>query len=399
METARRPRFASHERRLIPPPRASCARGACSRSHPGVDGRCGVVARRPYPGRRRCRRARSPGARGTPTYELPDALVTPGFVDGHTHFAMWALGRRRVQLAGVAHAGRGGASGGRRLAGAGMGPGAGLGRQWLGPRRRTARRSMRCSRAGLSRLARRARRLGQQRGPRGRRDRTGHAGSVRRAHRARRRRRADRPAARARGRADAPAPSRAAADACSTRRCARRRPRPTGWASPASTTSRAMRALAAFERLAASDALRLRVLFHPPVTSLRCAGAARDPERRRLRRGSGSAASSCSSTAASAAAPPGCSSRTRAAAIAACPSPSEDEAAARRCAPPRPRGSPSTVHAIGDAAVRRALDLMAPLPPRRRSRTGSSTSSASTRPTSTGPRPPGSWSRCSRRTC
>lgn len=36
-----------------------------------------------------------------PTYELPDALVTPGFVDGHTHFAMWALGRRRVQLAGA----------------------------------------------------------------------------------------------------------------------------------------------------------------------------------------------------------------------------------------------------------------------------------------------------------
>ena len=40
--------------------------------------------------------------RGTPSYELPDALVTPGFVDGHTHFALWALGRRRVQLAGCA---------------------------------------------------------------------------------------------------------------------------------------------------------------------------------------------------------------------------------------------------------------------------------------------------------
>jgi predicted amidohydrolase YtcJ len=33
-------------------------------------------------------------------YELPDAVVTPGFVDGHTHFALWALNRRRVQLAG-----------------------------------------------------------------------------------------------------------------------------------------------------------------------------------------------------------------------------------------------------------------------------------------------------------
>jgi predicted amidohydrolase YtcJ len=38
----------------------------------------------------------------TPVYELPQAIVTPGFVDAHTHFAMWALGRRRVQLAGAA---------------------------------------------------------------------------------------------------------------------------------------------------------------------------------------------------------------------------------------------------------------------------------------------------------
>jgi predicted amidohydrolase YtcJ len=35
----------------------------------------------------------------TPRFELPGALVTPGFVDGHTHFAMWALNRRRVELA------------------------------------------------------------------------------------------------------------------------------------------------------------------------------------------------------------------------------------------------------------------------------------------------------------
>ncbi len=38
----------------------------------------------------------------TPVFELPEALVTPGFVDGHSHFALWALGRRRVQLAGAA---------------------------------------------------------------------------------------------------------------------------------------------------------------------------------------------------------------------------------------------------------------------------------------------------------
>jgi len=36
-----------------------------------------------------------------PRYELPEALVTPGFVDGHTHFALWALNRTRVQLAGI----------------------------------------------------------------------------------------------------------------------------------------------------------------------------------------------------------------------------------------------------------------------------------------------------------
>ncbi|HUF35799.1 MAG TPA: amidohydrolase [Gemmatimonadales bacterium] len=40
--------------------------------------------------------------REVPRYDLPDALVTPGFVDGHTHFAMWALGRSRVQLVGAA---------------------------------------------------------------------------------------------------------------------------------------------------------------------------------------------------------------------------------------------------------------------------------------------------------
>ncbi len=38
---------------------------------------------------------------GTPGLDLPGALVTPGFVDAHTHFATWALGRRRVQLAGA----------------------------------------------------------------------------------------------------------------------------------------------------------------------------------------------------------------------------------------------------------------------------------------------------------
>ncbi len=39
--------------------------------------------------------------RGVPRFDLPGALVTPGFVDGHTHFAMWGLARERVHLAGV----------------------------------------------------------------------------------------------------------------------------------------------------------------------------------------------------------------------------------------------------------------------------------------------------------
>jgi predicted amidohydrolase YtcJ len=39
-------------------------------------------------------------SREIPRFEFPEALVTPGLVDGHTHFALWALSRRRVQLAG-----------------------------------------------------------------------------------------------------------------------------------------------------------------------------------------------------------------------------------------------------------------------------------------------------------
>jgi predicted amidohydrolase YtcJ len=38
---------------------------------------------------------------GTPEYHVPGGLVTAGFVDSHTHFAMWALGRSQVHLAGA----------------------------------------------------------------------------------------------------------------------------------------------------------------------------------------------------------------------------------------------------------------------------------------------------------
>jgi predicted amidohydrolase YtcJ len=61
-----------------------------------------------------------------PRYELPDALVTPGFVDGHTHFALWALNRSRVQLAGAAT--RGEAV--RRVAGAAPEQGWIVGQGW-----------------------------------------------------------------------------------------------------------------------------------------------------------------------------------------------------------------------------------------------------------------------------
>jgi predicted amidohydrolase YtcJ len=40
-------------------------------------------------------------ARAVPRYDLPDGLVTPGLVDGHTHLALWALNRRRVELSGL----------------------------------------------------------------------------------------------------------------------------------------------------------------------------------------------------------------------------------------------------------------------------------------------------------
>ena len=59
------------------------------------------MAESPDPRGRRRRGAGREVPPGTPTFELPGAIVTPGFVDAHTHFAMWALRRRRVQLAGA----------------------------------------------------------------------------------------------------------------------------------------------------------------------------------------------------------------------------------------------------------------------------------------------------------
>lgn len=74
---------------------------------PGVSGDTiwwedGVIRRvGPVAEVRRAARARTPRAE-LPFYDLPATLLTPGFVDGHTHFAMWALNRTRVDLAGAA---------------------------------------------------------------------------------------------------------------------------------------------------------------------------------------------------------------------------------------------------------------------------------------------------------
>jgi predicted amidohydrolase YtcJ len=40
-------------------------------------------------------------SRQIPRYHLPDTLVTPGITDGHTHLSLWALNRDRVQLTGL----------------------------------------------------------------------------------------------------------------------------------------------------------------------------------------------------------------------------------------------------------------------------------------------------------
>jgi predicted amidohydrolase YtcJ len=39
--------------------------------------------------------------RDIPRYDVADALVTPGLVDGHTHLGLWALNRGRIELMGL----------------------------------------------------------------------------------------------------------------------------------------------------------------------------------------------------------------------------------------------------------------------------------------------------------
>ena len=84
-----------------PPAAECCAAGGCSRWSR-------VPRAMPSGGRTDgSGRSETPAAvdrqapRHLPRFDYPDALITPGFVDGHTHFAMWALARRQVRLAGA----------------------------------------------------------------------------------------------------------------------------------------------------------------------------------------------------------------------------------------------------------------------------------------------------------
>ena len=296
---------------------------------------------------------------GTPVYELPDALVTPGFVDGHTHFAMWALSRRRVQLAGSPTR----EEALRRVAAVSPVQGWIVGQGW--------------DANGWDRAPDRAALDAVQRGPVYLDSLDVHAAWVNSAALA----------AAGIGR-ETPDPfgGRIVHDAAGE---------PTGVLleravelmtphlpePPPALLEAALReaqaeahrlgitgihdvegdgALAAFERLAASDALRLRVLFHPPVTSLDAL------VRRGIRSGAGSGwlriggvklfldGSLGSRTAWML--EPYEGSRDCGMPITS----GDDAARAMRAA--AAAGIASTVHAIGDAAVRRALDLMAPLP-------------------------------------
>ena len=296
---------------------------------------------------------------GTPLFELPDALVTPGLVDGHTHFALWALGRRRVQLVGSATR----EDAVRRVAAVRPVQGWVVGQGW--------------DANGWARAPDRAALDAVQRGPVYLDSLDVHAAWVNSA------------ALAAAGiTRDTPDPfgGRIARDASGE---------PTGLLleravelmvphlpePPAVLLDAALREaqaevhrlgitgihdvegeapLAAFERLEAARELRLRVLFHPPVTSLPAL------VRRGARSGTGSAwlrvggvklfldGSLGSRTAWML--EPYVGTRDRGLPITA-----EAEAAgAIRTA--AEGGIAVTVHAIGDAAVRRALDLMVPLP-------------------------------------
>jgi predicted amidohydrolase YtcJ len=295
----------------------------------------------------------------TPVYELPDTLVTPGFVDGHTHFAMWALGRQRVQLAGAA--GRDDTL--RRVAAATAVQGWVIGQGWdangweLPPDRAALDAIHRCpvyldsldvhaawvNSAALA-LAGISRETPDPFGGRIVRDGAGEptglllerAVELMLPH--------------------LPEPPAALLDAAL--REGQAEAHRLGITGIHDMEGEAV--LAAFERLERQGSLRLRVLFHPPVAALE------GLVERGVRSGSGSErlriggvklfldGSLGSRTAWML--EPYVGSRDR-----GMPITTEDEAA-RAVRMAAAGGIAATVHAIGDAAVRRALDLMTPLP-------------------------------------
>ena len=296
---------------------------------------------------------------GTPRFELPDALVTPGFVDGHTHFAMWALSRRQVRLtdAGTRDEAV------RRVAAAMPVQGWIIGQGW--------------DANGWDHAPDRGVLDAVQAGPVYLDSLDVHAAWVNSAALAR--------AGIARDTPD-PFGGRIVRDAAGE---------PTGLlleravellhahlpAPPAAMLDEALReaqaeahrlgltgihdvegdtALEAFERLEAADALRLRVLFHPPVASLAAL------VRRGVRSGTGTEwlriggvklfLDGSLGTRTAWMLEPYAGSRDRGMPITS----GEEAALAMRTA--AEAGLAVAVHAIGDAAVRRALDLMTPLP-------------------------------------
>ena len=122
--------------------------------------------------------------------------------------------------------------------------------------------------AGLPRLPRRARGLGQQRGAPGRGDRSATPPIRSGGGSCATPRGADRAAARAGGRAGSPAAAGAAGRSCWTEalREAQAEAHRLGVTGIHNVEDEPV--LAAFRRLEPRDALRLRVLFHPPVASL-----------------------------------------------------------------------------------------------------------------------------------
>jgi predicted amidohydrolase YtcJ len=296
---------------------------------------------------------------GTPVYELPDTLVTPGFVDGHTHFAMWALSRRRVQLAGSPTR----EEAVRRVAAVSPVQGWIVGQGWDANRwdRPPDRAALDAVQQGpvyldsldvhaawVNSAALAAARIGRDTpdpfGGRIVRDAAGEPTGIL----------LERAVELMAPHLPEPAPALLEAALLEAQAEAHR----LGITGIHDVEGDG--ALAAFERLAASDALRLRVLFHPPVASLDTL------VRRGVRSGAGSAwlriggvklfldGSLGSRTAWMLEPYEGTRDR-------GMPITSGDAAgSAMRAA--AAAGIASTVHAIGDAAVRRALDLMASLP-------------------------------------